>query len=96
MLLNLLMSVLSCLFTSLSEIPSSNIRKCVLILSVKAPEAMRLTAEELGRPPFLKRDEPDPVSNSRQLGVRRIHCIHVIMVVWSNPLLCIELMHHQV
>lgn len=63
---------------------------------------MRLAVEELGRPPppppasCLKRDEPDSLSNGRQVGVRRTHCSHVIVVVWANPLLFIELMHHQV
>lgn len=44
----------------------------------------------------LKRDEPDPLSNDRQPGVRRTNCGHVIVVVWANPLLSVELMHHQV
>lgn len=53
---------------------------CLLhTVSAKGPGAVRLAVEELGRPPpptasCLKRDEPDPLSNGRQLGVRRTHC----------------------
>lgn len=58
--------------------------------------------EELGRHPppptacCLKRDEPDPLTNGRQVGVGGTHCSHVIVVVWANPPLCIELMHHHI
>lgn len=48
----------------------------LFIVSLKGPGLVRLAVEELGRPPppaahSLKKDEPDPLSNCRQVGFQK-------------------------
>lgn len=83
---------------------------CLLnTISAKGPGAVRLAVEESGRPPRrppppppssstssrLNKDEPEPPSNSRQVGVRRTRCSHVVVAVWSGLPLCVELTHQR-
>lgn len=79
---------------------------CLLnTISAKRPGAVRLAVEESGRPPRrppslssssrLNTDEPEPLSNSRQVGVRRTRCSHVVVAVCTGLPLCVELTHQR-
>lgn len=46
-------------------------------------------------PGRLKTDEPEPPSNSRQVGVGRTGCGRVVVALCTGLLLCLELRHRQ-